>query len=72
MCTGRCSNCGSPNSKFDYIGVRVKRFYCSEECRQQLLHEYYVQKEKEDNDSHNHRGYGNTYRGNHNLLLLQG
>ena len=50
MCTGRCSNCGAPNSKFDYIGVRVKRFYCSEECRKELLHEYYKEKEKADNE----------------------
>ena len=47
---GRCSCCGRPDSKFDYIGVRVKRFYCSERCRQELLHEYYEEKAKADNE----------------------
>ena len=46
--TGRCSNCGKPNSEFNYIGVRVKMFYCSEACREQLLHEYYENKRKAD------------------------
>lgn len=46
--TGRCCNCGKPNSKFDYIGVEVKMFYCSEACREQLLHEYYESKRKAD------------------------
>ena len=48
--TGRCSCCGKPNSKFDYIGVHVKRFYCSEECREQLLRKYYEEKKRRDNE----------------------
>ena len=34
---GKCSCCGKPDSKFDYIGVRVKKFYCSEECRKNII-----------------------------------
>ena len=48
--TGRCSCCGKPNSNFDYIGVHVKRFYCSEACREQLLYEYYEEKKRRDNE----------------------
>jgi hypothetical protein len=46
--TGRCSCCGKPDSKFGYIGTNVRRFYCSEACREQLLHEYYENKRKAD------------------------
>ena len=46
---GKCSCCGKTDSKFDYIGVRVKKFYCSEECRKILVNKYYEDKEKVDN-----------------------
>lgn len=45
---GNCDWCGKPDCKFDYIGIHVPRFYCSEECRKELLKKWYRDKEERD------------------------